>query len=388
MQLGLMKSSLDREVSEFIELVHSEDGTLEKFSEAAFCNARKKLKHTAFIALSNESLDLVYADTDHFDRWKGMRLIATDGSSAEVPNSKEVIEKWGIHKTRNDGKHTCLARVLQVYDVLNHYTMNGQIDSFEVGETELFQRSLKEMTGFKSYDMFLFDRGFASQLLMVQLANLGVNFCFRMKKDWWKVVEDFYNSDETDRIITISVPPKDKKKAIDLNLEKLSVEVRLTKVLLNTGEIEILAHTLLDINAFNQADLKELYNFRWGVETSYNKLKHRVELENFTGKSIEKIKQDFYAKIFILNITAFLVRPIDKILEKRPKRKHFHKVNFTFALSKIKKFVVKVLFLENISEIGNQIKNVLCQCTIPIRNGRSFPRNKQPKHKYRPNYKA
>jgi hypothetical protein len=40
--------------------------------------------------------------------------------------------------------------------------------------------------------------------------------------------------------------------------------------------------------------LKELYHLRWGIETFLGVLKERLKIENFTGKTVIAIKQDFF----------------------------------------------------------------------------------------------
>jgi hypothetical protein len=37
----------------------------------------------------------------------------------------------------------------------------------------------------------------------------------------------------------------------------------------------------------------DLYYKRWSIETKYSQLKQKLELENFSGRLVENIKQDF-----------------------------------------------------------------------------------------------
>ena len=69
--------------------------------------------------------------------------------------------------------------------------------------------------------------------------------------------------------------------------------------MLKTGEAEILVTALRDEYTDPRADFAELYRLRWGSETFYGILKTRLALENFTGQSVEAIKQDFYATIYL-----------------------------------------------------------------------------------------
>ena len=47
------------------------------------------------------------------------------------------------------------------------------------------------------------------------------------------------------------------------------IKIRLIKVILDTGEIEILMSNLMDKKKYPKAIFKELYFMRWGIETSY-----------------------------------------------------------------------------------------------------------------------
>lgn len=77
-----------------------------------------------------------------------------------------------------------------------------------------------------------------------------------------------------------------------------SLTVRFVRVLLETGEYEVLVTSLLDGETYSTADFKELYWYRWGVENFYGILKTRLGLENFSGLTAEAVKQDFYASVF------------------------------------------------------------------------------------------
>ncbi len=103
----------------------------------------------------------------------------------------------------------------------------------------------------------------------------------------------------------------------------------------------------------NYHEFEGLYHKRWFVEESYKQMKSRLEIENFKGKSLLAVKQDFYAKIFTSNLTTILAFPVhDKIKEKTKERKWGYQLNFTQAINKMKDSVV-LLFtrpLENIKQ--------------------------------------
>ena len=65
-------------------------------------------------------------------------------------------------------------------------------------------------------------------------------------------------------------------------LGEISLQV---KILLENGNLEVLA-TNLSQTEFHTEEIKELYHMRWGIETAYETLKNRLQLENFTGYSV------------------------------------------------------------------------------------------------------
>jgi hypothetical protein len=55
----------------------------------------------------------------------------------------------------------------------------------------------------------------------------------------------------------------------------------------------------------------ELYYKRWSVETKYKQVKQKLELENFSGRLVEHIKQDFYAMMTVSNLPAGCLREVN-----------------------------------------------------------------------------
>jgi hypothetical protein len=381
-----MQKSIQRELVEFHSYLQSEGYLLEKASSAAFSKGRHKFSHGVFEGMSKLVVDFIYNECDDTQYWKGHIILGVDGSTVEVPNDKNVIDDWGIYQTRSDGKNICMARVSTIYDVENNITLQGDIDSFNTSEIEQFKRMFRSFIS-PTNSLYVFDRLFASTLSMFELNNKGVDFCYRMKKDWWKLVETFYHSEAKSAIVTLNLPKKYWEEAALLGIEKKDIQVRLVKVLLDTGEVEILLTSLLDEEIYSNEDMKQLYGMRWGIETFYNQLKSKANLENFSGKSIRAIKQDFYAKLFILNLSATMVRPVEKLLEEKPKKKWIHKVNMSDALGYMKKKIIDLLFLGKIKSTILELYELFKQNTIPIRPNRKFPRHKLPKNKRHMNYK-
>ena len=381
-----LQKGLQREIAAFSEAIQSEGGSVPEVSKAAFCTARKKLKPTAFVELSKIIHQKFYGSGEAL-QWNGYNLFGVDGSTVELPNSAEIQNEYGVFKRRNDGKATCMGRTLMVYDTLNHITLHGAIDKMDESETSMLWKALPELE-IKEDDLFIFDRYYASTLLFFYLQKRGAQFCFRMKKNWWKVVETFYNSGKDSEVVTLNLSDKSKDQANGLGITETAMKVRLVRVELEGGETEILLSSLTDPKAFTVEDFKELYGRRWPIEENYKTFKHKVCIENFSGKSCKAVLQDFYVKIFIMNLTAVAVRPINEALKKQSvKVKHVHQVNFTEAIATMKKAVVSFFVTKKIPEALKRVVRRLASITEPIRPGRKFKRNHQKKRKYYMCYK-
>lgn len=164
---------------------------------------------------------------------------------------------------------------------------------------------------------------------------------FRMKKNWWKAVEAFYNSGKKSQVVKLPLPAKDRQEAERLGIPRSKVKVRLVRIELESGETEILLTSLTNEQAFSVGDMAELYGMRWSVEECYKSFKHKVCGEKFSGKSVKAVLQDFYVTVFIMNLTAVAVRPINEALKKPTVRAIYpHQVNFIEAIATMKKAVV------------------------------------------------
>ena len=127
------------------------------------------------------------------------------------------------------------------------------------------------------------------------------------------------------------------------------INIRIVKVELKTGEIEILATNLSPVE-FSSQELKGLYKKRWEIETGFDRLKNYVRIEDFSGRSIELIEQDFYANVFLYNVAMCIKMDATKRIMRQPrksKHKYVYVVNFSQIIS---------LLYENFFDLISEIR--------------------------------
>lgn len=70
------------------------------------------------------------------------------------------------------------------------------------------------------------------------------------------------------------------------------------KVSLSSRDTETLL-TNLDETQLPLSQAAQLYFKRWAIETAFDTLKSKLQLENFSGKTAVSVRQDFFATIYI-----------------------------------------------------------------------------------------
>jgi hypothetical protein len=380
-----LQKGIQREIALFKDAIELDGGSIPEVSKSAFCKARKKLKHTAFIELS-DIVQKEFYKSDEVARWRGYRVIGVDGSTLELPNSEEIKANYGVFKIREEGKAVCMARTLMLYDTLNHITLNAQMESIKVSENAMLWKCLPEMN-LKKNDVLVFDRLYASNLLFFYLHQRKVQFCFRMRTNW-DIVDRFLRSGKSSDVITTALSFEDRPKAIDLGITDIRFKCRLVRVELESGETEVLLTSLINEKEFSVTDMKALYWLRWPIEDAYKTFKHKVCIENFSGKSVKAVLQDFYVKIFIMNLTAVGVKPINAALQKSAvKVKYTYQVNKVEAIATMKRAVVSFFITNQVSKGLRRLYQRISRFTEPIRPGRKFKRDPQARNKTTINYK-
>ena len=89
-----------------------------------------------------------------------------------------------------------------------------------------------------------------------------------------------------------------------------------------------------------------------------------------------------------MNLTAVAVRPINEALRKQTvKVKYTHQVNIIEAIATMKRAVVSFFVTNQIGKALQRLYERMSKITEPVRPGRKFKRNHQPKRKNYMNYK-
>jgi hypothetical protein len=319
-----------------------------------------------------------------------MRLLSVDGTRLVLPNHKSVKEEFGEHSfgPNADSKRS-LAMGSFLYDPINMLTLDAQIAPYASSERELLYKHLEKV---KKGDLLLLDRGYPSIALIFLLTALGIRFCMRMKENWWLNVKEFSESGREQQIVSFRLPQKDRGLLKDYPwMFNRVIKCRLVSIELPNGEKEILCTSLMDSRRYPVEDIAELYHYRWNEEEGYKLFKSRMEVENFSGKTALAVKQDFFAKVFIMSLCATLAFPIEekvkKEYEQEKELKHQQKINRTNALSMTRDICIGLFLKKLIKRALKAFDKIVKATREIIRPDRKNERKHHLKRLYHMNYK-
>jgi hypothetical protein len=362
-----LSKSIQRELDDFFQRLNKSEFQIRSITKGALTQARAKLHFDAFRALDKVARDGFYKEADYYT-WDQYKIRVVDGSTIVLPQHESIAKEFGLHKFGpNADSPRSLARISLLYDPLNGITIDGQIGGYATSEKELYNAHLEHV---RPGDLLIFDRLYGSFGLMRKLYDLKVDFLFRMK-GWWKKVREFESQELND-------------KQVEFETKEGNLKARLIKVKLSDTEEQIFCTSIMD-KKFSPEDFSDLYHNRWGVEETYKTLKNWVELENFSGKTALAIKQDFYSKIFLMNLCTVYSHPVSEQIKRE---KHDYQINRAQSLALVSILPIPLFLHHKIKDAFEAFDNILSKTIDRIRRGRKFERKKMVfRTKFSMNYK-
>lgn len=349
---------------------------------SAFVQARSKIKYDAFKSL----FDIFNKKSQVVKTYKGYRLLAIDGSVLPIDNSF-IDAKTTVLKSNKKGDTYSAFHLNASYDLLectyDDLIIQGQA---KVNENKAFSQLVDRYKGENA--IFISDRNYESLNCIEHVTHSGNKYLIRVKdihsknsvtKSFGPLPDEEFDIDVS-RLLTrratnyIKAHPEIYKfmpqnQRFDYFEEDTDIpyefHARIVRFKITDDTYECII-TNLDRKEFFVEEIKELYNKRWGIETSFRELKYAIGLSALHSKKRELIKQEIYARVLLYN---FSQRIVQKIKIDKKKRKYTYQVNFTRAFHLVREFLRKTS--------GNplDVESLIAKEILPIRPNRSNTRN-------------
>ena len=320
-----LSKSLQAELDHYFK----QTGNESRISQQAFSKARQKIKPEAFKHLFEITVRGMMDDSQ-MTRFKGYRVFAIDGTELDLEPTKELVARYGQKKNNLN----CKAKVSMLCEVHEGIIIDAQMEAYYTSEREL---ALKHLEAFEAYhqkkDLIIFDRGYPSRKLIATLHDKEMKYLMRVQRSFYSLIDE---STQEDFYLT-------------MEYQKKSYKVRVVKVELPTGETETLL-TNLGRKSFKKSEFMALYFKRWPIETKYNTLKNKLEVENFSGRTFISVQQDFYVTMYISNLIAITKIMSDEEIKKQTKYKELkyeYQTNESRLISQLKDEMILCLLIED-----------------------------------------
>jgi hypothetical protein len=352
----------------------------------AVTHARAKLQHTAFIELNRQVvLPVVNQQSAQLRRWRGHRLFGHDSSLIRLPESDELAEEFGRVEIKNQGGATGTSypegRMSVLYDLLNRIGVDARLASSRVGEVSL---AIEQAVHVEAGDVVINDRGFTGYRYLAEHVQHGVHVIGRCSTGSFAAAQELFRLNRAGRSKRVKLlAPADQRaelKALGLPLELI---VRFISLRLPDGKLEVLVTTLLDEQKYPTEEFLEVYHWRWGHETFYSMLKGRLDLENFSGETVEAVRQDFHATVLLCNLESLLTQPAQAVVkEKSAEHPQPQQINRADAYHALKDRLLELLYSDTPPELViRQLQRLFLARPISVPPDRKVPRRKQSFHR-------
>jgi len=362
-------------------------------SSSALVQQRHKISDEAFPVL----FDLFVKKTDFHKLYKGLRLLAADGSDIQIPTNPK--HPYSYFSGADGQAPYNLLHLDALYDLIQHTYMDAVLTGDRIANE---RGNLCKMVDRSHFDksLIIADRGYESYNLMAHIQEKGWYYLIRVKdihssggiaaglelprSDAFDMYVDLKlttrQTKETKQLCesrnqyrfipignTFDYLPRKNRRHDPILFYRLPFRIVRFKIAENSYETVV---TNLDAKAFPPEELKKLYNMRWGIETSFRQLKYTVGLLHFHAKKVEYIYQEVFARLIMYNFTELVTSPV--IIQKA-NAKYAYKANFSVAVHVCRQF-----FLGNVSP--PDVEALIRRHVSPIRPGRSRPRKMTVKH--------
>lgn len=354
---------------------------------SAFNQQRAKLKPDALEAVFNH----FNSSVNSLEETSGYRFLAADGSTFTFFSKPSFSSPEYYVSEGHSAKGFYSMHLNAFYDLEKHTYTDALIQP--VHEKNEFRAFCDIVDRHEilpnTKNVFIGDRGYCSYNNMAHVINKGQFFLFRAKDIHSKGLVggfDFPNDESFDITVKVTLTRShskdievkdgyrrfvDKATSFDFieygSRNTYEMTFRIVRFPISESTYECIV-TNLPAEEFPPERIKELYFSRWGIESSFRKLKYTIGLSNFHAYKPEYIKQEIWAKLIAYNITEIL---INHTVVKKKETKHEYKVNFSIAAH-----ICRVFLRLSTEKDSIDVMSLLEKELIPIRKNRQYPRLK------------
>jgi hypothetical protein len=291
-------------------------------------------------------------------RWRGLRLVACDKTTLQLPESPALWKKYGHHDIR-----THLGPVAVEFCCFMTVLARAPF-AFTIAPADTSEdRMLKRMKGhLRKNDLLLIDNGFYAAANFRWILAQGAHFLIPANTTVRpRLLKELGASDYLAEIIDSHT--------------KEAMTVRVVYVQRNGFRRRRLVTSLLDPIAFPASELSGIYHRRWTIETFYDEFKNDMSGNRWHCKTVENFRKELACKLILVCLTRLAIAKAAKKRRTTPGM-----ISFSKACAETRRFILRVMDSSAPRDFETGYGLLVAYCArhkITVRPGRSFTRDKQ-----------
>lgn len=280
---------------------------------AGYCKARSSLPVEMLRSVNRSLCDQLNANLPDDCRWRGLRPLAEDGTSAQMPDTDANRKQWHYPAGQSEGCGFPVIRLGGLID-LSH---GGLLDfaCSDLNTSELRGHAELESEYIGEGDVLIADRLFSGYEVMVGLRRKGAHFIGRTHQSRKIDFRKGRRIGPDERILTVEKPRRQPKgsrlNAAEWEALPDTLKVRVIRVKgpdrQGRSRTRYVVTTLLDGDLYPAEEVASLYLHRWEIEVRFRDIKTTLGMEMLRTKSPDLIHKELLMHVIFYNLIRLLM---------------------------------------------------------------------------------
>ncbi|MGB3120370.1 MAG: IS4 family transposase [Verrucomicrobiales bacterium] len=282
-------------------------------STASYCEARGALPEEMLRAVHRSLCGQLDANLPESSRWRGLRPLVEDGTSAQMPDTGANRASWPCPPAQNEG---CGLPVIKLDGLID--LSHGGLRDFahcDLNTSGLCAHQKLQGEYIKERDVLIADRLYSGYEIIAGLRQRGAHFIGRTHQSRKIDFRKGRRIGPDERIVVWNKPryaPKGSRlDAAGWEALPASLEVRLIRCQGpdRQGKVRVryVVTTLLDHETYPAEEVASLYLHRWEIEVRFRDIKTTLGMELLRTKSPELILKEVLMHMIFYNLIRLLM---------------------------------------------------------------------------------
>ena len=282
-------------------------------STASYCTARDRLPKDMLEEVNSALLKQMDALLPSERRWRGLRPLAEDGTTAQMPDTEANRAQW--HYAPGQAEE-CGFPVIRLNGLicLNHGGLLG-MNLSDLSTSELRGHTSLQAEYIGPGDVLVADRLYSGYEVIAGLVEQGAHFIGRVHQSRKLSFREGCRIGPDERLVTWKKPPEQPKGSrLDAAGWKALPEHIEVRIIRSKGpdrdgtmKTRYLATTLKDPQAYPAEEVASLYIHRWDIELRFRDIKTTLGMDMLRTRTPGMVEKEVLMHIIVYNLMRLLM---------------------------------------------------------------------------------